>query len=458
MCDHRFLTGLVSTMKIPKTLALYMFAAITAEAQSTIFLEEFETAGAQSMSPQWVWTGNAPTFVAGCTSSWGVRKETPVEGELNTIDQVGNYLFHPIPYDSLLRYRVNATIKVQDPDQGGEIFYDEPFAFAGMAWINMTPGFVNGSISGDAYSSEGWCTETQATGFYNYGGSPGPGWQFGLVLASISPPNTMEPMWVQWDRVVVHTSPGNAQFVGQMLLGGAYNTTTHMMNDNLRQQGLIPLTEPYTALGWPQAGGGGGETTTAGVLNGTYSGGRVVDWVRLELRKWDDPTVIKATRQALVLQNGRVISASGSTVLFNVLPGIYYVAVAHRNHLGAMLFSHITVPYPGNAIWSYNFTGTQSNSYYGTNGLKVVDGKGMLWEGDANSDHSLMYTGSNNDRDAILSAIGGTVLTNTVTGYRNEDVNLDGVVQYTGSGNDRDPILGNIGGVIPTNTRVEQMP
>jgi len=54
--------------------------------------------------------------------------------------------------------------------------------------------------------------------------------------------------------------------------------------------------------------------------------------------------------------------------------------------------------------------------------------------------------------------IGGTVPTNTVNGYFNEDVNMDGVVRYTGDPNDRDPILVNIGGSVPTNTRVQQLP
>ena len=70
----------------------------------------------------------------------------------------------------------------------------------------------------------------------------------------------------------------------------------------------------------------------------------------------------------------------------------------------------------------------------------------------------MKYTGPGNDRDLILSKIGGVVPTNTVTGYFPEDVNLSGVVQYTGPGNDRDIILENIGGVVPTNTRIEQLP
>ena len=71
---------------------------------------------------------------------------------------------------------------------------------------------------------------------------------------------------------------------------------------------------------------------------------------------------------------------------------------------------------------------------------------------------SVKYTGSSNDRDAIIVFIGGTTPNNSLPGYRPEDVNLDGVVRYTGGNNDRDPILQNIGGSTPTNTRTGQLP
>ena len=70
----------------------------------------------------------------------------------------------------------------------------------------------------------------------------------------------------------------------------------------------------------------------------------------------------------------------------------------------------------------------------------------------------MKYTGSSNDRDAIIVFIGGTTPNNSLPGYRPEDVNLDGQVRYTGSGNDRDPILVNVGSTLPTNTRLEQLP
>jgi hypothetical protein len=73
-------------------------------------------------------------------------------------------------------------------------------------------------------------------------------------------------------------------------------------------------------------------------------------------------------------------------------------------------------------------------------------------------DVELKYTGTTNDRDPILLAIGGTLPTNTIAAYALEDVNMDGVVKYAGASNDRDPILVNVGGSVPTATRTEQLP
>jgi hypothetical protein len=81
-----------------------------------------------------------------------------------------------------------------------------------------------------------------------------------------------------------------------------------------------------------------------------------------------------------------------------------------------------------------------------------------LWSGNVMRDAMLKYTGASNDRDPILTAIGGSVPTNVVTGYALSDVNMDGSTKYTGSANDRDPILSNIGGSVPTNTLTEQLP
>lgn len=70
----------------------------------------------------------------------------------------------------------------------------------------------------------------------------------------------------------------------------------------------------------------------------------------------------------------------------------------------------------------------------------------------------MQYLGFGNDSDQLLEAIGGTVPTNSVTGYHAEDVNLDGALRYVGAANDRDQILLNIGGSAPTAVRDAQLP
>ncbi|HRH37993.1 MAG TPA: hypothetical protein PK760_06595 [Flavobacteriales bacterium] len=78
--------------------------------------------------------------------------------------------------------------------------------------------------------------------------------------------------------------------------------------------------------------------------------------------------------------------------------------------------------------------------------------------GNVHGDNHISYLGPNNDRDPILVRVGGTVPTNTVSGYYPEDVDLDGIVKYVGVNNDRDMILQTIGGVAPTNVVLGQTP
>ncbi len=95
---------------------------------------------------------------------------------------------------------------------------------------------------------------------------------------------------------------------------------------------------------------------------------------------------------------------------------------------------------------------------YGTEARTNVAGLQALWAGNVFADGSLSYIGAGNDRDPILTFIGGTNPNNTVLGYHIQDVDLDGFVKYIGANNDRDPILLNVGGTTPNNTRSQQLP
>lgn len=245
----------------------------------------------------------------------------------------------------------------------------------------------------------------------------------------------------------------------RVMLDGPFSAG--LMNDELRQQELIPFTEPFTALGYVHSGGGGGEQAPPQLFTTSWNGAdstRYVDWVLIEYRDAQDPSVVVASQSAMIQRDGFIRATNGLHMSY--LPGYvpdpngsYYVAVRHRNHLGVMTAQPVN--FANSPI--IDFT-RLSTPVYGSDARRTNSGVQTLWSGNVNFDDVLKYTGSDNDRDPILSRIGGVVPTNTATGYHSEDVNMDGKVKYTGSNNDRDPILMNIGGVVATNVRDEQLP
>ncbi len=259
--------------------------------------------------------------------------------------------------------------------------------------------------------------------------------------------------WLYLDNAQVESN--GVKVALKLMLEGAYDANTDRMRDDIRAANQIPLAEPYTALGFAQAGNGGGETINPSVL-ATTGDNAIVDWVQLQLRNSATPSTVVATRCVLVQRDGDVVEKDGtSPVTFLAGPGSYYIAARHRNHLGTMTAA--TVPLTATTT-SLDLSNTATIAY-GTEAMKPFDGLQMLWAGNVLTDPTLRYVGEFNDRDPILQAIGGSIPTNvSAAGYFIEDVNMDSVVRYVGEGNDRDPILTNIGGSIPTNTRAQQLP
>ncbi len=243
----------------------------------------------------------------------------------------------------------------------------------------------------------------------------------------------------------------------QVFLEGPYDSVTGLMRDDLRAGSLIPTSEPYTSIGFTQAGGGGGEAVLPSVLDVTGPNA-IVDWVLVELRSAVTPSQVLATRCALLQRDGDVVGLDGtSNVIMNAAAGNYHVAVRHRNHLGVMTLSTVALS-GSNTVVDLRSSATAT---YGSDARKAMNGQMVLWAGNVFRDGAvsqLKYTGTSNDRDPILNAIGGATTTSTASGYLREDVNLSGLVKYTGSANDRDPILVNIGGTSPTAVRIEQLP
>lgn len=237
----------------------------------------------------------------------------------------------------------------------------------------------------------------------------------------------------------------------KVFLDGAYRTANGLMVDSLRKLNFLPLTEPYTAMGFTITGP---TTTTAGVL-ATTGNNAVVDWVVVEERSTTSPYAVLEARVGLVQRDGDVVAPDGSSPLgFCQNAGNFRVAVRHRNHLGCMTGANVAL---GGTATTVDFT-SGALTTYGTNARKTVGSVQALWAGNVFRNTELKYTGQDNDRDPILTAIGGSVPTSTATGYLLSDVNMDGKVKYVGTDNDRDPILSNIGGTVPTSVLGEQLP
>lgn len=240
----------------------------------------------------------------------------------------------------------------------------------------------------------------------------------------------------------------------RLLLDGCYVATEGLMHDSLRVQELLPSEEPFSALGYFHVGDGGGEQVLPGVFD-LEGPDAIVDWVVVELREAAANGFRVATSSALLQRDGDIVGMDGaSPVVFTVPNNFYYLSIKHRNHLGVMT---ATAYFFGPNSVSLDFA-DPAMMVWGANARKMIGEWALLWCGDANGNGQVKYTGAGNDRDPILSLVGGTQPNVNVPGYHRQDVNMDGRVKYTGTGNDRDRVLTTIGGTTPNATRTGQVP
>ena len=216
------------------------------------------------------------------------------------------------------------------------------------------------------------------------------------------------------------------------------------MNDDLRSNGYIPTTSPYSDA----------ITCDAAVFNVTGNDA-IVDWVWVELRDATNNTTISASTSALLQRDGDVVDVDGtSPVLINVTGKNYFVVVNHRNHLGAMSLN--TIALSGTAA-TVDFT-NGSVSTFGTNAQKDM-GSGVfgLWAGDLNGDNVIRFAGPNNDTNILKTTIVNHPSNTTgsvffpYNAYDNFDLDLNGQVRFGGPGNDSN-ILKSIISNFPGNT------
>jgi hypothetical protein len=263
------------------------------------------------------------------------------------------------------------------------------------------------------------------------------------------------------------------QLAARVMLDGAFVDPTPTvdngdgrMRDDLRALGQLPLQQPYcsSAFSASTLAYCGTEATTAAVLSVSDPDNAIVDWMLLELRSSGTaglPTTLHR-RACLVQRDGDVVAEDGvSPVSFvGVMPGSFHVVALHRNHLGCMTLDPLT--FSASSPSAVDFS-SPSLATYGVASRKGYDYYRCLWGGNARPDDRLRYTGTANDRDPALIAVGGSSPTAILSNvYRLEDSNMDGFVKYTGAGNDREGLLINVnwgfGTISLTRQRLQQLP
>ncbi len=214
-----------------------------------------------------------------------------------------------------------------------------------------------------------------------------------------------------------------------------------LMRDDLRAANMIPLTSPYAD----------GATCNAAVFN-TTGQNAIVDWIWVELRDETNNTIIIIDSQAALLQrDGDVVGVDGTSILvFNQVPGNYFVSVKHRNHLGIITANTISL---SEITTMLDFTEASNQITFGSNAqttFGMPSGKVAMWAGNVNGDTVVQYSGTTPDSPSILSKIlndPGNFLnfpTYTLNGYNAHDINIDGNTQYTGTAPDTPVLLQNI--------------
>lgn len=203
----------------------------------------------------------------------------------------------------------------------------------------------------------------------------------------------------------------------KLFLEGPYSSNN--MFDDLRSTGNIPTTSPYAD----------GITCNTSVFNVTGNNA-IIDWVWYEIRDGGDSTIVIDSGSALLQVDGDVVGVDGTSLLpVNVPFGNYYVMLGHRNHLGIITASTVSL---SGSIVSLDFTIDSAMVNGGTNGIKNMgDGYYALFAGDYNGDGQVQNT----DKNAVKPLRG-------ISGYNNGDIDMNSEVQNTDINNVLIPNIG----------------
>ncbi|MFN3783178.1 MAG: hypothetical protein ACK4R6_04640 [Spirosomataceae bacterium] len=251
--------------------------------------------------------------------------------------------------------------------------------------------------------------------------------------------------------------PAGVQIAAKVYLQGAlFGVSGSLMRDDLRAKNLLPITNPYTALGYVGMSSTGTLTNTVLAVTGDNA---LVDWVFLELRSSTDQTAIVDSRAALVQRDGDIVDLDGiSPVSFATAPiNSYYVVVRHRNHLGVMTANPVALTATATTV---DFTSASTSLYRVAEldihqpTVAVTQGR-ALWAGNvlinSTARNTIAHRGTDNEINPIYQLITQSTANQIMQSplfklktYNLGDVNMNGEAVFQGAGNDTEFIYLNV--------------
>lgn len=204
------------------------------------------------------------------------------------------------------------------------------------------------------------------------------------------------------------------------LQGPLTTSGTTTMDDSLRSNSLLPTTSPYADA----------ITCEASVFD-TTGNNAIIDWVWITLRDKNDRTTVISSQSALLQADGDVVDVDGVSALkLASTADSYYVAINHRNHLGVMSASAVSLN--TDTVTSVNLSDATTSVFGGTN--SVVDMGNGIWamiSGDFDENGQIQNT----DTNAVIQMLG-------VSTYNKADLNMNGQVQNSDINNLLQPNIG----------------
>ncbi|TMI70400.1 MAG: hypothetical protein E6H09_15710 [Bacteroidetes bacterium] len=245
----------------------------------------------------------------------------------------------------------------------------------------------------------------------------------------------------------------------KVFLQGAYNASTGLMNDLLRDDPstgaidpVIPTTQPYnTALdpkfarvGIYDGSGTVNETINPSIFSVTGNDA-IVDWVYVSTLDPTTPSIKLQTRAALLQRDGDIVDLDGVSPLSLPIDadGNYNILISHRNHLTIRTAAPLALA--DNAVpLQYYFTTGQAQAFQDgtilTNAAMAQNGSAFLmWAGNANLDSYVRVIAQGippipSDVSYMLGIILSGNPNGTISGYTIGDINMDRKMRVTALG------------------------